>query len=164
MRISHLLFIAVPVALFWSAGATAQTHRFSWTPQCTATETHTIKVGDQPGHALGVAQYKCTSTEPSQFGTDKFTTGVATVTSEDWGTKSRDNGWQIVTMENGDQVSMPYHGVSATKDGKLTETHGTFEFTDGTGKLKGITGKGKYACKPAGDALDCTVTGEYHMK
>jgi hypothetical protein len=53
--------------------------------------------------------------------------------------------------------------VFPIKDEKPEVEQGTFELTDGTGKLKGITGKAKYTCKPAGDSFDCTATGEYHM-
>jgi hypothetical protein len=103
MRISHCLIIVVPVALLWSAGAVAQTHHFFWTYQCTIPEMHVIKVGDQPGHALGVEQFNCSS---FQLETDKSKASVSTLTFDAWGPKGHDSGWNTINMENGDRVSL----------------------------------------------------------
>lgn len=43
------------------------------------------------------------------------------------------------------------------------EGKGTWGFTGGTGKLKGIKGKGTYTCKPSGDENTCEVEGEYEL-
>lgn len=55
-------------------------------------------------------------------------------------------------------------GVStATTDGAPLEAKGNWGFTGGSGKLKGIKGKGTYTCAPAGDGLACKVDGEYQL-
>jgi len=40
---------------------------------------------------------------------------------------------------------------------------GTWGFTGGSGKLKGIKGKGPYTCAPSGDGSSCNVEGEYQL-
>jgi hypothetical protein len=40
---------------------------------------------------------------------------------------------------------------------------GTWSFTGGTGKLKGIKGKGTYTCTPSGDGVSCEIEGDYQL-
>ena len=49
------------------------------------------------------------------------------------------------------------------KDQKLSSGQGTWSSAGGTGKLKGIKGKGTYKSQPAGDNVDCDVEGEYTL-
>ena len=42
-------------------------------------------------------------------------------------------------------------------------TKGTWVFLGGTGKLKGIKGKGTFECKSAGDVSSCDIAGEYTL-
>jgi len=49
------------------------------------------------------------------------------------------------------------------KDGNLESGKGTWGFTGGSGKLKGIKGKGTYTCAPSGDGSSCNVEGEYQL-
>jgi hypothetical protein len=50
-------------------------------------------------------------------------------------------------MANGDKYSVRYQGTSTAKDGAPPTISGTWNFTGGTGKLKGLTGKGTYKGK-----------------
>jgi hypothetical protein len=54
-------------------------------------------------------------------------------------------------------------GVSVMKDGKPVSDDGTWSYIGGTGKFKGLTGKGTYKGKAAGDAFEDTVEGEYSL-
>jgi hypothetical protein len=38
-----------------------------------------------------------------------------------------------------------------------------WSFLGGTGKLKGIKGKGTFECKPAGEVFSCDIEGEYTL-
>jgi hypothetical protein len=49
------------------------------------------------------------------------------------------------------------------KDQNYESGEGTWSFTGGTGKLKGIKGKGMYKCKPEGDNVTCDIEGEYTL-
>lgn len=66
-------------------------------------------------------------------------------------------------MSAGDKVSFPYQGTGETrKDRKESHSKGTFTLSDGTGKLKGASGKGAFSCASTADGgLSCDVEGEY---
>jgi hypothetical protein len=49
------------------------------------------------------------------------------------------------------------------KDQKYESGEGTWSSAGGTGKLKGLKGKGTYTCEPASDNVDCDVEGEYTL-
>ncbi len=54
-------------------------------------------------------------------------------------------------MRRGDKVALPYQGSGISKDNNDSHANGTFTFSDGTCKLKGIKGKGTFSCKSAGE-------------
>jgi hypothetical protein len=155
------LIVMAGAACLWSAGAAAQT-KFSGTCSCKREQQQVLPVGDRPGHSLGVEQYKCDWTKPFDLGGDNSKDGVATHTADVNGTKSRFRGVHVITMQSGDKVSLPYMGAGEnSKDGKESHSKGTFTFADGTGKLKGATGKGTFSCSGGGDTVSCEVAGEY---
>ena len=87
---------------------------------------------------------------------------MATHTADVNGRKSRFRGVHVVTMQGGDKISFPYVGTGETsKDGKESHSKGTFSFADGTGKLKGATGKGTFSCSGTPEGVTCEVEGEY---
>ncbi len=50
------------------------------------------------------------------------------------------------------------------KDGQLQSLQGEWAYVGGTGKLKGLTGKGAYKRTPAADGtVTCEVEGEYEL-
>ena len=67
-------------------------------------------------------------------------------------------------MANGDKYSVRYQGTSTAKDGGPPTISGTWNFTGGTGKLKGLTGKGTYKGKgnPDGGAT-FEVRGDHKL-
>ncbi|HYY72632.1 MAG TPA: hypothetical protein VE778_03470, partial [Candidatus Bathyarchaeia archaeon] len=69
----------------------------------------------------------------------------------------------VTTMESGDKFFVRYQGTGTNKDGAPVEVKGNWGFSGGSGKLKGVKGKGTYACKPEGDGLSCDVEGEYQL-
>jgi hypothetical protein len=161
MRKLSYLFAVAGLACAWSAGAVAQT-AFSGTCVCKTGAQQMLAVGDHPEHSLGVEQYKCDWTKPMELGGDKAREGLATNTTEVSGTKSRFRGVHVITLQSGDKVSFPYQGVGEnSKDGKESHSKGTFTMSDGTGKLKGVTGKGTFSCKSTADGLSCDVDGQY---
>ena len=159
-RLSHVLVIA-GLACLWSAGALAQ-NKTSGSNTCSKPDpSHVLPAGDRPDHSLGVDQMKCTWPKPFEVGTDKAKDSVATETMEISGNKVRAHGTHVVTMESGDKVFVSFQGSGTLKDGKPVESKGTWSFTGGTGKHKGLTGKGTYSCAPSGDTMACSGEGEY---
>ncbi|HTL91653.1 MAG TPA: hypothetical protein VL176_04865, partial [Steroidobacteraceae bacterium] len=78
-------------------------------------------------------------------------------------TKSHQHGIYVLSLQSGDKVSLPFQGTTTLKDGKPTAASGTWSFAVGTGKLKGIKGKGTWHCSPSGDGWSCSGEGEYEL-
>jgi hypothetical protein len=146
-----------------SAGALAQT-KVAWSDSCgKADPDYNVQVGDPNGHSFGLGQLKCHATKPAEIGADKGKEAVVTSASESSGNKSHQHGIYVLSMESGDKVSLPYQGTTTLKDGKPTGANGTWSFGAGTGKLKGIKGKGTWHCSAAGDGWSCEGEGEYEL-
>ncbi len=159
-KLCYLIAVAAAACL-WSAGVLAQT-KFSGTCVCKRDQQQMLPVGDRPEHSLGVEQYKCDMPKPIELGGDKSKDGVATNTVEASGKKSRFRGVHLITMQSGDKVSFLYQGVGKnSKEGKEAHSKGTFTLGDGTGKLKGATGKGTFSCASTKDGVNCDIEGEY---
>jgi hypothetical protein len=149
------IFIAIGLVCFVANTATAQT-KFSATAQCgQADPYYAIPVGDLPDHSLSLLQFKCTYTKPIEIEGAKSVATVITITSEVSEGTFRARGCQVATMDNGDKAFICHEGEGTNGEGE----EGTWSFTGGTGKLKGIKGKGKYSCSSSG----CHITGEYQL-
>ena len=156
-------FMPCAALLFCMASASAQT-KVSGTAQCGKPDPmHVVPVGDRPDHNLAVEQFKCTYTKPMEIGGDKSKDGVSTETGDISGNTGHARGFHVATMESGDKFFVWYQGTSTNKEGAVVEVKGNWGFTGGSGKLKGIKGKGTFTCAPSGDALSCDVEGEYQL-
>jgi hypothetical protein len=156
-------FITVVLVCFAAVAASAQT-KTSGTAQCAKPDPqHMIPVGDLPDHALGVEQTKCTWTKPMEIAGAKSKDGVSTGTDDASGNTARTRGFHVSTMDSGDKFFSWYQGTATMKDGALVSQKGNWGFTGGTGKLKGIKGKGTYTCAPSGDGSSCEVEGDYQL-
>jgi hypothetical protein len=139
--------------------------KISGTLQCDkADPQHSIPVGDRPNHVFTLNQNKCTWTKPMEIaGTqskEDLTTGFADISGE----KSSDRGYALMTMASGDKARVSWQGSGTVKDGQLQSGEGKFSFLSGTGKLRGIKGKGAYKCQgAAGGGFTCDVEGEYQL-
>ena len=163
MRKLFCLLVATGAACVWSAGAVAQT-KVTGTHVCSKPDPqHMVPVGDRADHNFAVEQLKCNHTKPMEIGGDKAKDGVATDAAELNGNKSRFHGVYVMTMQSGDKAFLPYQGNGTSKDGKPVDSKGTFSFASGTGKLKGIKGKGTFKCTPSGDGWSCDTEGEYEL-
>jgi hypothetical protein len=155
--------ITAGLVCFATAAASAQT-KISGTAECGKPDPqHMIPVGDLPDHSLGVEQTKCTWTKPMEIEGAKSKDGVSTGTDDVSGNTARTHGFHVSTMDSGDKFFVWYQGTATTKDGALVSQKGNWGFTGGTGKLKGIKGKGTYTCTPSGDGSSCEVQGDYQL-
>src|SRR5438874_11508835 len=154
-------FLVATAVCFCAAAASAQT-KVSGTAQCAKPDpVHVIPVGDRPDHSLAVEQFKCTWTKPMEIEGDKSKDGVSTETGDITGNTSKARGFHVVTMESGDKAFFWYQGSGTSKDGAPVEAKGNWGLIGGSGKLKGVRGKGTYNCTPSGDGLSCEIEGEY---
>jgi hypothetical protein len=89
---------------------------------------------------------------------------VGTNFDEIHGNKSQGHRYVVGTMANGDNVYVRIQGSSTLKDGAVESANGAWSFTGGTGKLKGVKGKGTYKGKGAPDgSATYEVEGEYEI-
>jgi hypothetical protein len=122
-----------------------------------------IDVGDRAGHALMLSKFSCTWTNSYDMGGLKAKNYTGAVASDVNGEKTQDRGYVVITMDNGDKAFVRFTGSgTAAKDGTSTG-EGTWSYTGGTGKLKGLTGKGTF--KSSGDANGAQdhIEGEYAL-
>src|SRR5262245_26939318 len=123
------------------------------------------EIGDTPGHAFVLIKAKCNWTKGEVAGVkmaNEEDTGVAEMTSA---TASKDMGYGVSSLANGDKLVVKYQGTGTYKAGNPpapTAATGTWAFVSGTGKAKGIVGKGTYngAFKPDG-SVTWTIVGTY---
>jgi hypothetical protein len=144
--------------------AAAQT-KLSGTAQCPAkpSESHTIEVGDHPDHAYTIVRGGCTWTKLFEIAGLKSKDDAAAEFSEIDGNRARDHTSRVDTMDNGDKYYVRTQGTHTMKDQKYEGGEGTWSFAGGTGKLKGLKGKGTYKCKPEDDNVNCDIEGEYTL-
>ena len=148
------IFITIALVCFAAATAPAQT-KVSATFSCGQPDPqYGIPVGDLPDHSLGLLQVKCTYTKPMEIEGAKSAAAVITITNEVSGDTVRGRGCSVVTMDSGDKAFIRHEG-----EGSSGDSQGTWTFTGGTGKLKGIKGKGTYSCSSSG----CDIVGEYQL-
>ncbi len=148
---------------FAATTASAQTKATGTAQFGKADPQQMIPVGDRPDHSLGIAQLKCTWTKPQEIGGDKTKDGVSTETRDISGNNIRSRGMHVTTMESGEKYFVSYQGTGTSKDGALQSAKGTWMYTGGTGKLKGIKGKGTYICAASGEGVSCDVEGDYQL-
>ena len=91
--------------------------------------------------------------------------GFDVVTSDRSGAKVRANGYHFSNMANGDKIFVRFSGTDTmTKDGVPATSVGTWSYTGGTGKFKGITGKGTYKGKAdASGNMVTEIEGDYTL-
>lgn len=157
----------VLVFLTWASFAatvTAQT-KISGIQQCSKSDpSSAIEVGDRPDHLMSLARTACTWTRPFEIAGVKAKDGASVASNEINGDQSVGAGYHVGLMANGDQYFVRFHGKSSLKGGAMQSTEGAWSFTGGTGKLKGLKGKGKYKGKGAADGTSTVeIEGEYQL-
>jgi hypothetical protein len=151
-------------AFVLAAAAPAET-KISGEIQCKSEPPATAAIPDKPNHAFAIVKATCTWTKPFDIGGSPVKDGSETISSEMSGDRGSDHGYFAGTTAGGDTYTVKFGGASHSKDGKPAGNEGTWSFTGGTGKLKGLKGGGKYkSAPPAADGTMTTqVDGEYSL-
>ena len=160
MRVRTLVVFLVSAAL--ATIASAQT-KISGTLQCgKADPSHAVEVGDEPGHVMTLGKVACTWSKTFEMAGSASKDGYSIASGEIRAGKSTENGIHIGTLANGDTYFVRFRGDgTAAKDGSGSAS-GTWSFTGGTGKLKGLTGKGTYKTTSAADGTGTAqIEGDY---
>jgi hypothetical protein len=162
MRFKTIAGILIVLAL---AGFSVAQTKISGTVNCSKPDQfQKIDIGDKPGHAYAISQGKCTWTKPMDIAGIQTHDDVGTDFNELTNSGARGRGYVLGTMSNGDKFVVSTKGMDTYKDGKPQSTEGTWSFASGTGKIKGITGKGTYKGKPDSDGnMLIDVEGEYQL-
>jgi hypothetical protein len=144
--------------------ASAQT-KVSGTLKCDKPDpSYSIPVGDQPDHAYSILRGKCTWTKALEIGGAQSKDLDLTGFGNFRGARGQVRGDSTGTMSSGDKVFIIDQGtVTINKDGTATE-EGTWSFSGGTGKLKGLKGKGTFKGALTADSSGTfEVEGEYQL-
>jgi hypothetical protein len=167
--------LAVASVLLFGGVCSAQT-RITGAFQCARPDPHyvlPIAEGDattspaapaKTGHVLVLQQSACTWTKPPQIAGSTPKDGRNSSTSDVNGARSRDLGYIEINMDSGAEFTLRYTGMALLTDGVAQKMTGTWTLLAGTGKLKGITGRGTY--NGAGNADGSTavqIVGEYQI-
>jgi hypothetical protein len=158
------IVMATLLLLAMATLAGAQT-KISGTNHCAKPDPQTmVQVGDRPNHAYSLGQSKCAWTKPWEIAGIAGKEGVATFSGEITGNTFRFHAYYVDEMANGDKAYYRYQGTATMKDGMPQTEEGSWTLIRGTGKLKGITGKGTYKGKADADGtMTYEVEGEYSM-
>jgi hypothetical protein len=106
-----------------------------------ADPNHTASVEDQAKHTISLGVAKCTWSE-GKIGGEQLKDETDTFTSDVVGELSHDRGYGVGSVANGDKYFVKFKGKTTLKGETPVSGKCTWAFTGGTGKLKGITGKG----------------------
>lgn len=124
-----------------AADAAAQTKFAGKCSQPKPDPSYTIPVGDREGHAMSLMKAKCTWSGAELAGV-ALKDEEDTVVSDLEGSTSRDNGYGVGMLTNGDKYFVQFEGTTTFKNGAPATASCTWRFTGGTGKVMGLTGKG----------------------
>ena len=161
MRIKTFFLCLIVFAL--AAVASAQT-KMSGTAQCGKPEPqYAIQVGDRPNHSFAISQTKCSYTKPSEVAGIQTKEFVTTSFSEISGSRATTRGFVDGTMANGDKFQVRSQGSASAKEGVIESAEGTWSLVGGTGKLKGIKGKGTYKGKGGPEGITYEIDGDYDL-
>jgi hypothetical protein len=156
MKAKTLFLCLIVFAL--ATAASAQT-KISGTAQCgKPDQEHSIQIGDRPNHSFAISQGKCTWTKPWEIAGIQNKEGLGTTFAEISGNTSRILEYCVQTMANGDKAYLREEGTITLKDGVPQSGDVKWTLVGGTGKLKGVKGKG--TCKLREVAADGSITGD----
>ncbi len=129
-----------------------------------ATVHQTVAVTDEGQHSISLDQRTCKWDKPIVLvglpGLEYTATGVDDVQFD----KSRDQGYVVGTVSNGDKYFLRYEGTATLKDGVPLNLEGGWHYTGGTGKLRGLSGGGTYTAKPtASGGMSFEIEGAYQI-
>ena len=122
-----------------------------------------IAIDDHPGHAMTLGKVTCTWSS-GDLGGDAVKEEVDTSTSEVTGTTFHDRGFGVGSTASGDKYYVRFESKGSIKGEMPTVATCTWAFAGGTGKLKGLTGKGTCAGTfDASGGATFDIVGEYAL-
>ncbi len=156
--------VTVVVLLFFFAATLAGQTKVAGKQHCPKPQAlATAEPGDEAGHTMTLEKSTCTWLIPFKMTGERATAGTFVAFSESSLHRAATHGTYVGSMENGDQFYIEFHWTNF-KNGTPAETvKGYWAFTGGTGKLKGITGKGTYTATENENGGEANMEGEYSV-
>jgi hypothetical protein len=144
------------------SGPTGNLVKVEGTVHCAAPDpAYSIEVPDRSGHALMIAQRKCTWTKPLVILDAKTKVGEAVSFTERMEGSLHMHGYEVDTLDNGEKLTMRNMTQILAEKGPAS-FRGHWSFMRGTGKFKGIKGGGTYEGKLEQDGgLTLDLEGSY---
>ena len=157
-RFASLLVLGVLVSMTLSA----QT-RISGSLSCSKPDpVYSIPTGNESGTVMNLAKVSCTWSKTMEMAGVSTKDGSSVSASEVEGGKTKDHGIHIGSMANGDKYYVHFQSTGMVKPDHSGTSEGTWSFDGGTGKLKGLTGKGTFKSTNNADGTSTvSVEGEY---
>jgi len=122
-----------------------------------------IAIDDGSHHAMTLGKVTCTWSS-GELGGDAVKEEVDTSTSEMTGTTFHDHGFGVGSTASGDKYFVRFESKGTMKGDIPTVATCTWSFAGGTGKLKGLTGKGTCAGTfDASGGATFDIVGEYAL-
>jgi len=119
-------------------------------------------VGDEGQHTISLDQRVCAWSPAIVIGGMQGTRYTATGVDDVQFDKSRDRGYAVGTVENGDKYFLSYDGTATMNGPAPVHLEGLWYFTGGTGKLAGLKGSGTYKARPTADGrMAFVIEGVY---
>ncbi len=145
--------------------AAAQPTKVSGTAQCAKPEIQqAIPTSDDPSHVFSIYKVNCNWTKPHVIAGSPTKTGTNIGFDEIKGSGAKGQGEHVSVLANGEKVFVRYQGSEVVKDGAPQSAEGTWNYTGGTGSMKGIKGKGTYKGKAAPDgSMTYEIEGDYEL-
>jgi hypothetical protein len=150
------------VGVMASAALSAQT-KISGVLTCgKADPVHSIEVGDANNSVMNLVKVSCTWSKPFEMAGVAVKDGYSVAASEVHAGNTKEHGIHVGTMANGDKYYVHFQATGTVKPDHSGTASGTWSFEGGTGKLKGLTGKGTYKTTAAADGTGSSdVEGEF---
>ena len=163
MRLIPRLLV-VGCVLASAASAAAQSKFVGKFSQGKPDPNYTVAVGDRPDHSISLGKVTCVWAPGAELAGVALKDEQDTVTSDASGKMSRDKGYGVGTLANGDKYYVSFQGTTTMEKNAPVSATCTWNFTGGTGKVKGLAGKGTCAGKfDATGAAEFDVQGEYSV-
>lgn len=152
----------IAVVIFSLSSLAMARTKISGTAVCSGPEqTHVMRLSDQADHFFVMSHGKCHWTKPVDIEGTHTQSDESTVSKEVLGNQAHVRGYVTETTSSGDKFSYRIVGEQVLDHGKTVSEKGHWTIVSGTGKLKGIHGKGTYTGKLQGKSMVFNLTGEY---
>jgi hypothetical protein len=119
--------------------------RISASSTCDQSEIHqSVTVEDGKQHSISLDKRPCRWDKAIEIGGSPSMVSTSYGVDDVQNNESRDEGYVVGVLSNGDNYFLCYVGTATMRDGAPVHLEGTWKFTGGTGALQRLRGKGAY--------------------